>query len=97
MSVATRGSDAVLEVQANVEAMQSTLVDVADKIWKLAELSLEEEESSGLFIDTLKEHGFTIDSVGTSNIPTAFTASYGSGSPVDRCHDRIRCAAGSRE
>ncbi len=82
MSVTTKASDAVLEVQANVEAVQSTLVEVADKIWKLAELSLEEEESSGLFIDTLKEHGFTIDSVGTSNIPTAFAASYGSGGPV---------------
>ena len=45
-------------------------------------LSLEEEKSSALLIDILKEHGFSIDSVGTSNIPTAFTASYGSGSPV---------------
>ena len=82
MSDKTTNSDAILEVQANVEEMRSTLIDFADKIWELAELSLEEERSSGLFIDTLKEHGFTIDSVGTSSIPTAFTASYGSGSPV---------------
>lgn len=66
----------------NVEAIKTTLIDFADKIWNLAELSLEEEQSSALLIDKLKEHGFTIDTVGTSNIPTAFTASYGSGSPV---------------
>ena len=58
------------------------LIDFADKIWNLAELSLEEEKSSALFVEVLKENGFTIDSVGTANIPTAFTASFGSGSPV---------------
>ena len=74
--------DSVLEVQQGVESIKSTLIEFADKIWNLAELSLEEEKSSTMFIDVLKEHGFNIDSVGTSNIPTAFTASYGSGSPV---------------
>lgn len=74
--------DAVLEVQANVDAMRSSLIDLADTIWKYAEPSLEEERSSKLFVETLKEHGFTIDSLGTSNIPTAFTASYGAGGPV---------------
>ena len=74
--------DSVLEVQQGVESIRSTLIEFADKIWNLAELSLEEKKSSAMFIDVLKEHGFNIDSVGTSNIPTAFTASYGSGSPV---------------
>ena len=73
---------AVQEVQNNVEANRSMLIDFADKIWNLAELSLEEEKSSALFVEALKENGFTIDSVGTANIPTAFTASFGSGSPV---------------
>lgn len=73
---------AVKEVQDNVEANRSTLIDFADKIWNLAELSLEENESSAMFVEALKENGFNIDSVGTANIPTAFTASYGSGSPV---------------
>lgn len=54
----------VQKIQDSVEAMRSTLVEFADKIWNLAELSLEEEQSSALFIETLKEHGFTIDSVG---------------------------------
>lgn len=74
--------DSVLEVQQGVESIRSTLIEFADKIWNFAELSLAEEKSSAMFIDVLKEHGFNIDSVGTSNIPTAFTASYGSGSPV---------------
>lgn len=74
--------DSVLEVQQGVESIRSTLIEFADKIWNFAELSLEEKKSSAMFIDVLKEHGFNIDSVGTSNIPTAFTASYGSGSPV---------------
>ena len=73
--------DAILEVQSNVEAMRSCLLEVADQVWKFAELSLAEKKSSRLLIDVLKEHGFIIDSIGTSNIPTAFTASFGSGSP----------------
>ena len=76
-----RNQDSILEVQSNVEGIRARLIEVADQVWKLAELSLAEVKSSSLLIEVLKEHGFTIDSIGTSNIPTAFTATFGSGSP----------------
>ena len=73
---------AATAVQQEVEALKSKIIEMADKVWDLAELSLQEAESASYLIDTLKENEFNIDSVGTSNIPTAFTASFGSGSPI---------------
>ncbi len=74
--------EAISAIQKEVESLESQLLNIADKVWTLSELSLEEDESSAFLIDILKENKFKIDSVGTSNIPTAFTASYGSGSPI---------------
>jgi aminobenzoyl-glutamate utilization protein B len=73
---------AIAEVQGYVDAMQAELIDISDKLWGKAELSLEEKDSSQLIMDSLTARGFTMDSIGTSNIPTAFVASYGSGSPI---------------
>jgi aminobenzoyl-glutamate utilization protein B len=53
----------------------------AMKIWNYAEVGFKEEKSTALLQQTLKENGFTIQS-GVADIPTAFVASYGSGSPV---------------
>ena len=74
--------EAIATVQKEVEGLESKLIEMADKVWNIAELSLQEEESASYLIDILRDNEFNIDSVGTSNIPTAFTASYGSGSPI---------------
>lgn len=50
-------------------------------IWATPELGFLETKSSGYLQDHLKEHGFTIES-GVAEMPTAFVATYGSGSPV---------------
>lgn len=55
--------------------------DIAKKIWSLAELGYQEEESSKLLQDELSKQGFTIEA-GVAGIPTAFVASYGSSGPV---------------
>jgi aminobenzoyl-glutamate utilization protein B len=55
---------------------------IARRVWQLAELSLEEVKSAQVLLDVLQEQGFTITSIGTSGIPTAFIAEYGSGRPV---------------
>ena len=55
--------------------------DIAMKIWDYAELGYQETKSSGLLQSTLKDEGFTIET-GVAEIPTAFIASYGSGTPV---------------
>lgn len=53
----------------------------AMQIWNFAEVGYKEIKSSALLQQLLKENGFTIES-GVAGMPTAFVASYGSGSPV---------------
>ncbi len=55
--------------------------DVAQAIWDFAEVGYQEERSSALLQSTLADAGFEIEA-GVAGIPTAFVASYGSGSPV---------------
>lgn len=54
---------------------------VAKQIWDLAEVGYQEEKSSALLQTLLKKEGFKVEA-GVAEIPTAFVASFGSGSPV---------------
>ncbi|RLI55493.1 MAG: amidohydrolase [Candidatus Thorarchaeota archaeon] len=56
-------------------------IDVSQKVWEFAELGLMEERSSELIASTLERHGFSVKR-GVAGMPTAFTATYGSGHPV---------------
>ncbi|MGB0907481.1 MAG: amidohydrolase [Maricaulaceae bacterium] len=58
-----------------------TTVNIASQLWDFAEVGYQEEKSSKLMQDTLKEAGFTINA-GVADIPTAFTATYGTKGPV---------------
>ncbi len=51
------------------------------QIWDYAEVGYKEEKSSALLQQTLKDNGFSVEA-GVAGIPTAFVATYGSGSPV---------------
>lgn len=64
-----------------IDAKRDRIVDVADRIWEYAELSLMEEKSARLYCEVLKEEGFQVQK-GICGIETAFSASYGSGRPV---------------
>ena len=55
--------------------------EVALKIWDWAEPGYQEVESSRLLAETLQQAGFRIER-GVAEIPTAFTATFGEGSPV---------------
>ena len=66
---------------AAIEEKKHLVADVADRIWGFAELSLQEEKSAELYCDILEREGFFVEK-GICNIPTAFSASYGSGHPV---------------
>ncbi|WP_029322565.1 M20 family metallopeptidase [Butyrivibrio sp. AE3004] len=66
---------------AEIDYHKKIITDVADRIWEYAELSLREYKSCELYCDVLKKEGFTVEK-GICNIPTAFSASYGSGKPV---------------
>ena len=53
---------------------------ISDQIWDLAELSFAEFKSAELLVDILKQEGFTV-TCGVAGLPTAFTATYGTGTP----------------
>lgn len=55
--------------------------EIAQEIWRLAEMGYQEKQSSTLLQQTLSEAGFTIQT-GVADIPTAFIAEYGTEGPV---------------
>ncbi len=70
--------EAVLQKLADHRAEYS---DLAHQIWQYAEVGYQEEKSSALIQEHLSRAGFSIET-GVAEIPTAFVASYGRGSPV---------------
>jgi aminobenzoyl-glutamate utilization protein B len=69
------------ELIAQIDATRKTSEDIALKIWNYAEIGYKETQSSALLQSTLRAAGFTVQA-GVADMPTAFVASYGSGSPV---------------
>ena len=55
--------------------------EIAQSIWEFAEVGYQEVQSSALLQSTLETAGFSLE-VGVAEIPTAFVATWGSGSPV---------------
>lgn len=66
---------------AAIDKKAEQIAQVADRIWEYAELSLQEEKSAALYCQVLEQEGFSVET-GICSIPTAFSASYGSGRPV---------------
>ena len=64
-----------------VDEHEDTLVDIHHKIWKLAEVGLQENETAKLLTDILEKEGFKVER-GVAGMPSAFVATYGSGSPT---------------
>ena len=63
-----------------IQSRAADFIGVSDKIWEYAELSLNEYKSVECYLDFLRKEGFEIREQ-VANVPTAFAASYGSGSP----------------
>ena len=68
-------------VVAHVEANAEVYAATAQRIWDLAEVGYQEVESSALLQAHLADAGFAVEP-GVAGMPTAFVASWGSGSPV---------------
>ncbi|MFS4447830.1 amidohydrolase [Maribacter sp. 2307UL18-2] len=68
-------------ITASVEKHKAELIKISDAIWAAAETAFEESESSKILADYAEKNGLTVER-GVANIPTAFTATYGSGKPV---------------
>ncbi|MEQ1531919.1 MAG: hypothetical protein ABL925_21635, partial [Methylococcales bacterium] len=52
-----------------VDAVQPIIEQASDKLWQLAEVSLQEIKSAEYLVTLLQEQGFTIVSTGTAGIP----------------------------
>ncbi len=74
----TREKQAAL---AAIEENSEKIMEVADRIWDYAELSLQEVKSAALYVQVLREEGFAVEE-GVCGIATAFSAGFGSGRPV---------------
>jgi aminobenzoyl-glutamate utilization protein B len=79
---------ATQQINANKEAALAALNNAYDadkktalQIWEYAEVGYKENKSAALHVQNLKAAGFTVET-GVAEIPTAFVATYGSGSPV---------------
>lgn len=66
---------------AGLDERSEHYADVARQIWDWAEVGYQEERSSALLQEQLLDAGFEIET-GVAGMPTAFVATYGSGSPV---------------
>lgn len=64
-----------------VETERQASTDIADTLWRLAELGYLEQNSSRTLKNYLAEREFTIEQ-GVADIPTAFVAKYGRGGPT---------------
>lgn len=69
------------EVLKSLDQKSEAYGVISQEIWNLAEMGYQEEKSSALLQQTLKDAGFTIKK-GVAGIPTAFIAEFGSGSPI---------------
>jgi aminobenzoyl-glutamate utilization protein B len=69
------------EVKASVDKRFDALTDLSDRIWSFEEIAFRETQSAKALADYAEELGFRVTR-GVAEIPTAFVAEYGSGSPV---------------
>lgn len=69
------------EVKASVDKRFDALTDLSDRIWSFEEIAFRETQSAKALADYAEELGFRVTK-GVAEIPTAFVAEYGSGSPV---------------
>ena len=68
-------------VLKKLDGQRDKYAAIAKEIWSNPELGYQEVNSSQLLQNTLKEAGFSVEA-GVAEIPTAFVAEYGSGTPV---------------
>lgn len=69
------------EAVENIDNQSGQLIEISDQVWAFAETALREHRSSAVLADYAESRGFEV-SRGVAGMPTAFTASYGSGRPV---------------
>lgn len=76
--VITANKKAIID---NVTTQALNLISISDKIWAAEETAFNEHTSAKLLADYAEANGFKVER-GVAEMPTAFVATYGSGSPV---------------
>jgi len=69
------------EAMSEVESLRVLTQQMVDQIFSFSELGFQEYETSKYVTGVLEKNGFNVER-GVAGIPTAWTASYGSGKPV---------------
>src|SRR5512137_3051706 len=64
-----------------VDSNKEKIIRLSDVIWSYAELGMQEHRSLKVVTDYLKAEGFKVET-GVAGMPTAFSASWGSGKPA---------------
>ena len=74
------GDDRAAVLRA-IDARRDAYATVAKQIWGFAEVGYQEQKSSALLQQQLRDAGFLVKA-GVADIPTAFVATFGSGKPI---------------
>ena len=69
------------ELLNSINQKSDELITISDNIWQAAEVAFREEKSAEYLMAYARQNGFDVDS-DLAGMPTAFTATYGEGSPV---------------
>lgn len=77
----TVGNENKQAVINSIENQSDALTNLSDQIWEFAEIAFKESRSSEALASYAGQQGFRVTR-GVGEIPTAFTAEYGSGKPV---------------
>lgn len=64
-----------------IQSKEDRMLEISSAIWSYAELPYEEFKSAALLQEVLRKEGFAVTE-NVAEMPTAFTASFGSGKPV---------------
>lgn len=68
------------KLYSTIDENAPEIIALSDAIWGYAELSMEEYKSAAYYCELLEKEGFTVERE-LCGIPTAFSGSFGSGSP----------------
>jgi len=84
------------EAFRNIEARADRLGRISDAIFSYSELGFQEVNTARLLTDLLEEEGFLVER-GVAGMPTAYRATYGSGSPVIGLMADFDCVPGASQ
>ncbi len=78
------------ELATEIDNMKEMSAQMNDMVFSFGELGFQEEETARYLTDVLRKNGFTIQ-MGIGGIPTAWTATWGSGKPKIAVGSDVDC------